>query len=150
MTARTLRRMLVVSLALNLALIGHLGWRYLTRPVHPPPGPPSPVRMIEHLSTRLSPEDAAKARAWAEAAEPEARAAEAEMQTAVAAMDRELRRDPPDEAALGQALDHLQAAHQRSGRNMESLIRDLAPRLSVEGRRALIERGPPGRRPPPR
>lgn len=146
------RLVLVASLALNLAFLGHLAWRYSARPPHPP-GPPSPERIVEHLADRLSGEDAEKARAWAKDIEPEARAADSELRAAMGGLDAELRRDPLDQPALVAASERVHAAHQRLGRTMESLTRDLAPRLSADGRRALTERrhprgGPPG--PPPR
>lgn len=147
MNGRHARLVLVVSLALNLALVGHLAWRQFTRPPHPP-GPPTPERLIDHLAERLPSSDAEKARIWAQGMEAEARAADQELRAARRALDAEMQRDPMDEAALIAASARVHAAHDRLGRVMESLTRDLAPKLSAEGRRALTERRhPPG--PPP-
>ncbi|MBK3778244.1 periplasmic heavy metal sensor [Azospirillum sp. YIM DDC1] len=137
--------LLVGSLAMNMLLGGILAAQALH--LMPPPPPPDPgqgiARFVERAERGLSPADAAILRRGYEAE----RATVDRMRENMEAMRRQIRdsmKAPTfDPEGLRRALEQAHATEADLRGRMDSRVIEVLGQLSPEGRRKLLEMGPP-------
>ncbi len=137
--------LLVGSLAMNMLLGGILAAQALH--LLPPPPPPDPgqgiARFVERAEHGLSPADAAILRSGYEAE----RATVERMQENMDSMRRHLRDSMQapsfDPDGLRRALEEAHATEAALRDRLDSRVIEVLGRLSPEGRRKLLEMGPP-------
>ncbi|QCO19094.1 periplasmic heavy metal sensor (plasmid) [Azospirillum brasilense] len=137
--------LLIGSLGMNMLLGGILAAQALH--LMPPPPPPDPgqglERFVERAERELSPADAAVLRRGYEAE----RMAVERMHQNMEAMRRQLRdsMNAPtfDPDGLRRALDQAHATEADLRGRLDSRVIEVLSQLSPEGRRKLVEMGPP-------
>ncbi|QCN99144.1 periplasmic heavy metal sensor (plasmid) [Azospirillum argentinense] len=137
--------LLIGSLGMNMLLGGILAAQALH--LMPPPPPPDPgqglERFVERAERELSPADAAVLRRGYEAE----RMAVERMHQNMEAMRRQLRDSMSaptfDPDGLRRALDQAHATEADLRGRLDSRVIEVLSQLSPEGRRKLVEMGPP-------
>jgi uncharacterized membrane protein len=130
-----MRWLLAGSLLLNILLLGFGGavaWRLRH----------GAVGLVQSGMIRtLDPQDEQIMRQAFEAAQPQARAAQAQMRAAHLAVDAALRAEPFDPAALKTALDGWRAATDQFLASFEAPVLQGASAISPQGRREMADLG---------
>ena len=142
MNSLWLKALLAVSLAFNVAVVAdHL--------LHEPP-PPREMKMPEaaeqHLTRRMSGQDAAILRAAFEANRTEFRQREEETQSARDELRAALDSSPYDSTKVGKGLNGFRLARSAMEELIQRCVLDAAGKLSAKGRIALLpprDAGPP-------
>jgi uncharacterized membrane protein len=143
---RKLRWIILVSLAINLFLIGVVAAPFFGRgPMMGPPPPPPPEFMVERLARDLPPKDAATLRAiFADVKDGFGKSHEAEKKAFRQLADI-LRQDKPDLQAMQHAFEEIQTSGQTMHQGMARALQRVATELPLDSRRkiaAFMERGP--------
>lgn len=146
--ARLLPVLLLVSLAVNLLLIGAFLGRWAA-PGGPPPGPgggPMVGHMIEEVGRELSPPDRA---ILEDAYRAHAKAIDEDWEGHRAAFDavrQAMRADPFDRAALERAMNAVAEKDAAERAAFAQTLLDASSRMSADGRRRIADwrPGPPG------
>lgn len=127
---------LIVSLALNAFLLAGLAHHHWRRAFG---GPPRIEHLIEHMQHVLPPADAAIVGAAFESYRTSLAPLMALLHGAPDNVRKALLADPLDVDALRAALEQMAATrNQVEGKVFEAIL-EVAPKLSLQGRRALIE-----------
>jgi uncharacterized membrane protein len=141
---RRWRVALIVSLALNLFLVGLVGI-WAVRPMfRGPPSPPDFSRTIDRMAHRLSDADAAILRRAYAAHRDSILQRSREVETARRTVRRTLRSEPFDPDALAHAMDDIRKARTAFEQTLQDVMREAAAEISPDGRR-ILSRGPHGR-----
>jgi uncharacterized membrane protein len=145
---RGTNRWLLISLALNLFLMGYVV-AVLMRPqgLPAPPPPPPPAMMLERMSQDLSPEGQAVLLELAAAHRSKLEELHAAMNSARMRAREVFAQEPFDEAAFKTASAAGFDAAQAFFRAMQDVLEQAGTRLSADDRQRLGTFGPPG---PPR
>ena len=133
------RRILFISLALNLFFVGAwaaLAWRHYAWDHH---RPWTPAVRIERLAEALPATDAEKLRAEFRARQSNIDAAIASYRQAQRAMREALRADPFDPAALRTAMADARSARSRLDEGLQDVIATAGAMMTPEGRRSLAD-----------
>jgi uncharacterized membrane protein len=134
---------LILSLAINLLLIGVVGV-WVARPFfRGPPPPPEFGRMVERMSHRLDAPDAAALRAAYDAHRGQIEKLTDNVRDARRNVRRALEAEPFDADRLKSNMDAVRAARSAIEEEIQNVMRDGAAKMSREGRRRLA-RGPRG------
>ncbi len=133
------RRILFISLALNLFFVGAwaaLAWRHYAWERH---RPWTPALRIERLAEALPAPDAEKLRAQFRAGQSNVDAAVVSYRQAQRAMREALRADPFDAAALRAAMANARSARSRLDEALQDVIATAGAAMTPEGRRSLAD-----------
>jgi uncharacterized membrane protein len=133
------RRILFISLALNLFFVGAwaaLAWRHYAWERH---RPWTPAVRIERLAEALPAADAEKLRAQFRASQSNIDAAVGSFRQAQRAMREALRADPFDAAALRAAMAQARSARSRLDEALQDVIATAGATMTPEGRRSLAD-----------
>lgn len=133
--------------AVSLGLNAFLGVQVFVRPPHPHGPPPSPERMAERFTEKMSPDDAAIFRRAFEPHLPRLQQDYVTLRTMPDRMRSILTAQNFDAAALAAAFADLHAIRNGFEDAMTEATMDAAGQMSPEGRAKLWHPGPPG---PPR
>ena len=131
---------LLVSVGINLVVAGFVVGRGLAPPER------RMGRLVEHIAAKLPDADQPILRQAFRAEEAAMRARSAELREARRAVRAVLRAEPFDPAALEAALERQRREMDAMMGSIHATVRDIAPRLSPEGRKRLAEIGPPDHR----
>ena len=139
---RTVTRLLIVSVLVNLFLIGGIGGHLVTRPT-PPEGLPDPFNLIEKMVSTLPEADARIAR---EVFSKEKNMLEAKWKMAhhsPDAFNQALRTDPFDKEAAFKAWQETGLNGNQARDAFGRVLIESAARMSKEGRQRMSEFEPP-------
>jgi|GEM_PF-1626287 len=137
LSARALRLLLLGSLCLNVLLGAFLLTRAL-EPLRPPMAVPA-ARLVELAARRLPAADAETLRAAYRRKEAEIAASHGDYLSSLRAAGRLLAAPQVDVAALRETIMHAREKRIRSGDLAIDAFLEVAPQLSVDGRRRLVE-----------
>lgn len=133
------RRILFVSLALNLFFVGAwaaLAWRHYAWEHH---RPWTPAMRIERLAEALPAADAEKLRTEFRSRQNNIDAAVGSYRQAQRSMREALRADPFDAAALRAAMAEARSARSRLDEGLQEVIATAGAMMTPEGRRSLAD-----------
>ena len=133
------RRILFVSLALNLFFVGAwaaFAWRHYAWERH---RPWTPAMRIERLAESLPPADADKLRAEFRSRQSNIEAAVASYRQAQRAVREALRAESFDPAALRAAMGEARSARSRLDEALQDVIATAGAMMTPEGRRSLAD-----------
>jgi uncharacterized membrane protein len=133
------RRILLVSLALNLFFVGAwaaLAWRHYAADRH---GPWSPATRIERLAAALPRNDADKLRAEFHAHQGNIEAATAAYRQAQRRTREALRAEPFNPEALRAAMAEARTARGKLDEALQGVIATAGATMTPEGRRSLAD-----------
>jgi len=139
-------RWLLISLALNLFLLGYVASQLLQPRNMPPPPPPSPIAMLERMSENLSPEGQAVLRDLITERGPKLEELRDAMEVARMRARQVFTREPFDAAAFQATSKDGFTAAQAFFQALGDVISQAGVRLSAEDRQKLRPFNPP----PPR
>jgi uncharacterized membrane protein len=142
--ARRWRIGLVVSLALNLFLVGVVGVWAVKPLFRGPPSQPEMGRVIDRMANRLQPGDAAILRGAYDKRRDRVAKLSVDLREAREKMRRSLRADPFDPAALEEAMGGVRHTRTEFEETLQDIVREGAAAMSSDGRR-MLARGPQGR-----
>jgi uncharacterized membrane protein len=145
-TQKKLRWIILVSLAVNLFLIGVVAAPFFGRGLMMGlPPPPPPTFMVERLARDLPPKDAATLRAiFADVIDSLGQSHEAEKK-AIRQLAVILRQDEPDIQAMQHTFEGIQTSGRTMHQGMAKALQRVATELPLDSRRkiaAFMERGP--------
>lgn len=115
----------------------------------PPPGPPGPMRLLEHMAERLPPDDAALLRAAIEGNRPEMDELARRHREFPDRIRTVLLAEPFDPQALARLFEEQDRREAQVRDHVQSVLIKVAAAMSPEGRRRIAEFRPDDRRPPP-
>lgn len=138
---RTLYVLLAVSVALNTFLVG----REAAHQLRPRPDPLSVEHIVRRLEHRLPDADRDVFRAAIETRADRLHHAGLALRAARADLRAALTAAPVDQAALAQACTRTRRTAQATYAIVHEALVDAAPRLSAQGRRALLRPMPAGK-----
>jgi uncharacterized membrane protein len=137
--SRWSRRILFVSLALNLFFVGAwaaFAWRHYAWERH---RPWTPAMRIERLAESIPPADADKLRAEFRSRQSNIEAAVATYRQAQRAVREALRAEPFDPTALRSAMAEARSARSRLDEALQEVIATAGATMTPEGRRSLAD-----------
>jgi uncharacterized membrane protein len=137
------RWLLILSLAINLLLIGIVGVWVARSFFRGPPPPPEFGRMVERMSHRLSDADAASLRGAYDAHRMQIEKLTNNVRDSRRNVRRVLEAEPFDPNNLQSAMDAVRSARSAVEEEIQGVMRDGAAKMSRDGRRRLA-RGPRG------
>lgn len=138
---------LLASLGANMFLAGYLlGAR---PPFGPPPGPPNPLRLLEHMAEQLPPDDASLLRAAVESNRPELDELGRRHREFPDRVRAVLRADPFDPQALARLFEEQDRREAQVRERFQSVLIKVAAAMSPEGRRRIAGFRPEDHPPPP-
>ena len=132
----TLRRLALMSLALNLFLAAMLVGA--TRKPAPPPYRPMPDRFVEHVAADLSDADAARLRTVFEPLRPRYDALSQDYREEGQRVRSLLQAEPVDFDSLNAAIAAARAKRRQIGELTEQTVLSVLPDLSPDGRLRLV------------
>ncbi|BAI76277.1 hypothetical protein AZL_d04510 (plasmid) [Azospirillum sp. B510] len=132
----TLRRLALISLALNLFLGAMLAGT-IGKPA-PPPYRPMPDRFVEHMAAGLSDADAARLRAAFEPLRPRYDALSQDYREGGQQVRGLLQAEPVDFDSLNAAIADARAKHRQIAELTEQTVLSVLPDLSPPGRLRLV------------
>lgn len=138
-------RLLFLSFAANLFLLGLIGTQMF---LHHERGPPGSEAIVEHMTRGMPADDAARFREIMRADRTRNDLAHSRMEAARRDMSLAIGRTPYDEAAVKSAMQAWQTAWIAWSDALGSSVLKSLAELSPDGRRSLAESGqrPPGPR----
>ncbi|MBK1840337.1 periplasmic heavy metal sensor [Azospirillum sp. YIM B02556] len=134
----SLRRLALVSLALNLFLGAILGAMLVGNTGKPPPYRPMPDRFVEHVAADLSDADAARLRAVFEPLRPRYDALSQDYREDGQRVRSLLQAEPVDFDSLNAAIATARAKRRQIGELTEQTVLSVLPDLSPDGRLRLV------------